>query len=118
VRIAGVENVPREGPVLFTANHAGLTETLVCFSAIPRSDLKALGLRVTPSVANFVLFHFPAGKPVNADRADTFLKSRGVIVRKVGAYGFPNALRMTIGSGEDNKRAIAALKDYMSGAAA
>ncbi len=82
------------------------------------SELKALGVDVTPSVANFVLFHFPAGRPATADGADAFLKSRGVIVRKVGAYGFPNSLRMTIGSGDDNKRAIAALKDYMSGAAA
>lgn len=43
VRIAGIEHIPREGPVLFTANHAGLTETLACFSAIPRTDLKAVG---------------------------------------------------------------------------
>lgn len=81
------------------------------------SELRKMGLEVTPSVANFVLFHFPPGKAATAEAADAFLKSRGVIVRKVGAYGFPNALRMTIGSGEDNKRAIAALKDYLSGAA-
>lgn len=43
MRATGVENIPPEGPVLFTANHAGLTETLACFSAIPRSDLKAVG---------------------------------------------------------------------------
>ena len=36
-------------------------------------------------------------------------------MRKVGAYGFPNALRMTIGSKDDNGRAIAALKDYVAG---
>lgn len=43
VRVAGVENVPAEGPVLFTANHAGMTESLACFSAIPRADLKVVG---------------------------------------------------------------------------
>ncbi len=43
VRVAGIANIPREGPVLFAANHAGVTETLVCFSAIPRTDLKAVG---------------------------------------------------------------------------
>jgi histidinol-phosphate aminotransferase len=82
------------------------------------SELRALGLEVTPSVANFVLFHFPSGERFTAEGADAFLKSRGVILRKVGAYGFPNALRMTIGSGDDNKRTLEALKDYMSGAAA
>ena len=82
------------------------------------SKLSGLGFDVTPSVANFVLFHVPTSGGKTAAGADEYLKSKGVIVRKVGAYGFPNALRMTIGSGDDNKRAIAALQDYMSGAKA
>jgi histidinol-phosphate aminotransferase len=87
---------------------------------LPRitADLEALGFKVTPSVANFVLFHFPEGSSKTAEGADLYLKSQGVIVRKVGAYGFPNALRMTIGSESDNSRAIAALKAYMAGVAA
>lgn len=87
---------------------------------LPRvsKELEALGLKVTPSVANFVLFHFPEGSKKSAEGADLYLKSQGVIVRKVGAYGFPNALRMTIGSEGDNARALAALKAYMAGASA
>ncbi|MBS0250086.1 MAG: histidinol-phosphate transaminase [Proteobacteria bacterium] len=80
-------------------------------------ELRKLGLAVTPSVANFVLMHFPEGSDKTAAGADDFLKSQGVIVRRVGAYGFPNALRMTIGSESDNKRAIDALARYMKGAA-
>jgi histidinol-phosphate aminotransferase len=79
-------------------------------------ELDKLGLTVTESVANFVLFHFD-GTEGNADDADSYLKSQGVILRKVGAYGLPNALRMTIGSENDNKRAIAALAQYLKGAA-
>lgn len=79
--------------------------------------LRAMGLDVTPSVANFVLIHFPQGSRKTASGADEYLKSKGVIVRKVGAYGFPNALRMTIGSESDNKRALEALQDYLSGSA-
>jgi histidinol-phosphate aminotransferase len=79
------------------------------------SELKKLGLAITPSVANFVLMHFPEGGAQTASGADEFLKSQGVIVRKVGAYGFPNALRMTIGSENDNKRAIDALARYLKG---
>ena len=41
----------------------------------------------------------------------------GIILRKVGAYGFPSALRMTIGSENDNRRTIAALANYLKGAA-
>lgn len=77
--------------------------------------LTEMGFDVTPSVGNFVLFHFDRLALANANDADTFLKSRGVIVRKVGAYGFPNALRMTIGSADDNTRALAALADYLAG---
>jgi histidinol-phosphate aminotransferase len=80
-------------------------------------ELEKLGLRVTPSVANFVLFHFDGHDGKSASDADEYLKSQGVILRKVGAYGFPNALRMTIGSEDDNKRTIAALSQYLKGAA-
>lgn len=80
-------------------------------------ELQKLGLDVTPSVANFVLFHFKDGATKFAAGADEYLKSRGVIVRKVGAYGFPNSLRMTIGSENDNMRAIEALAQYLRGAA-
>jgi histidinol-phosphate aminotransferase len=80
-------------------------------------ELEQLGLRVTPSVANFVLFHFDALEGKTASNADEYLKSQGVILRKVGAYGFPNALRMTIGSEDDNRRTIAALSQYLRGAA-
>jgi histidinol-phosphate aminotransferase len=79
-------------------------------------ELQGLGLAVTPSVANFVLFHFGESKGKTAAGADDFLKARGVLLRKVGAYGLPNALRMTIGSENDNKRAIAALAQYLEGA--
>jgi len=81
------------------------------------SELKKLGLAVTPSVANFVLMHFPEGHDKTASGADAYLKSQGIIVRKVGAYGFPNALRMTIGSESENKRAIDALARYLKGGA-
>lgn len=81
------------------------------------AELKKLGLAVTPSVANFVLMHFPESGGKTASEADEFLKLQGIILRKVGAYGFPNALRMTIGSENENKRAIDALARYLKGAA-
>src|SRR5690349_1190540 len=62
------------------------------------AELEKLGLRVTPSVANFVLVHFPNEIERNADAADAFLQSRAIIVRKMGSYGLPGALRVTIGT--------------------
>ena len=76
-------------------------------------ELTALGLAVTPSVANFVLVHFPEEPGRTASEADDFLIRRGYILRRVEAYGFPNALRMTIGSEEANLGVIAALKEFL-----
>ena len=78
-------------------------------------ELSALGLTVTPSVGNFVLIHFPAGKGRSAAEADDYLIRRGYILRRVDAYGLPDALRMTIGSEEANLGVIAALKEFLDG---
>ena len=45
--------------------------------------------------------------------ADAFLLARGVVLRRVDAYGLPNALRMTIGSAEANEAVIAGLTAFM-----
>ncbi|MGB7286622.1 MAG: histidinol-phosphate transaminase [Salaquimonas sp.] len=78
------------------------------------NELTALGLRVTPSVGNFILIHFPETKGKNAAEADDYLTQRGMILRAVTGYGFPNALRMTIGLEEVNKKVVAALKEFLS----
>jgi histidinol-phosphate aminotransferase len=77
-------------------------------------EFTTLGLRVTPSVGNFLLVHFPEGDPARtAEKADQFLCSRGFVLRRVTSYGFPNALRMTVGSEEANLGVIAALTAFM-----
>ena len=40
----------------------------------------------------------------------------GYVLRRVGAYGFPNALRMTIGGREDNEGVIEILRRFLGGA--
>lgn len=86
---------------------------------LPRvaSALIELGLEVTPSVANFVLIHFPEKAGKSAADCDAFLLDRGIILRRMGAYGFPNALRMTIGTEAANKDAIAAIAEFLGGKA-
>lgn len=76
-------------------------------------ELSALGLIVTPSAGNFLLVHFPGGER-DAPAADAFLTSRGIVLRRMEAYGLPHALRMTIGSEEANRAVVAALKDFLS----
>ncbi len=77
------------------------------------AELEKLGLRVTPSVANFLLIHFPEDEKHRADKADAWLLARGYILRRVGGYGFPNALRLTVGPEEANRGVIAALTEFM-----
>ncbi|TJW43907.1 MAG: histidinol-phosphate transaminase [Mesorhizobium sp.] len=76
-------------------------------------ELTRLGLRVTPSVGNFVLIHFPDDKKHSAAAADDYLSARGYILRRVSGYGFPNALRMSIGTEEANRGVIAALATFL-----
>jgi histidinol-phosphate aminotransferase len=75
--------------------------------------LEDLGLKVTPSVGNFVLIHFLGDEAKNAAAADAFLLNHGFVLRRVSGYGLPNALRMTIGSEEANLGVIATLTKFM-----
>lgn len=80
------------------------------------AELEKLGLTVTPSVANFLLAHFPAeGK--TADAANEALLAEGVVVRKVAGYGLPQALRITVGSEEACRKLVDVLSTFMRGAA-
>jgi histidinol-phosphate aminotransferase len=69
------------------------------------------GLKVTPSVANFVLIHFADTK--TAADANAFLMQRGLILRQVGAYKLPHALRMSVGTEEANRLVVKALSDWL-----
>lgn len=77
-------------------------------------ELRRIGLEVTPSVGNFVLIHFPEEDGQRAADADAFLLERGCVLRQVKAYGFDNALRMSIGSEEANKDVVAALTEFLN----
>src|SRR5437763_7699889 len=77
------------------------------------AEIGKLGLAVTPSAANFVLIHFPDVKGRTARDADAFLTRRGLILRAVGAYKLPNALRMTVGTEEANRLVVGALAEFL-----
>jgi histidinol-phosphate aminotransferase len=75
--------------------------------------LQQLGLEVTPSIGNFVLVHFSTEPGKTAGEAEQFLCERGYVLRGVGGYGLPNALRMSIGVEEANLGVISALKQFL-----
>jgi histidinol-phosphate aminotransferase len=77
--------------------------------------LSALGIGVTPSAANFLLLHFPKGNGRSAPEADKFLHRQRIILRRIEEYGLPDALRMTIGTEEENRAVLDALTSFMGG---
>ncbi len=68
-----------------------------------------MGLRYTKTEGNFILLHLSL---LGTDVTDALLQ-RGVIVRAMGGYGYPNAVRVTIGTAEENRRFVTALARYL-----
>lgn len=75
--------------------------------------LNALGIATTASVANFVLARFDDEKAANA--CDASLRDQGIIVRRMGGYGLPECLRLTIGTDDEMGALLSALKDFVKG---
>jgi histidinol-phosphate aminotransferase len=78
------------------------------------SEFGKLGLAVMPSQGNFVLVDF---RSAGAERVRQALKSRGILVRQMNAYGLPDYLRITIGTGEEMREVVEALRDILRQAA-
>ena len=65
-----------------------------------------MGLRYIQTEGNFIMLHVPQS---GADIADALLR-QGIIVRPMVGYGYPNAVRVTIGTQQENERLIKALR--------
>ena len=77
------------------------------------AEIEKLGFKVTPSVANFLLVHFSPDTERDAAAANAFLKSRGIILRRVAGYGLPGALRLTVGTEDENRKVVEALAAFV-----
>lgn len=75
-----------------------------------QAALTDLGIAADPSHANFVLARFE--DEAEALDCDSFLKSQGIIVRHVAAYGLPHCLRMTVGDEAGTTRLLEALTEW------
>ncbi len=72
-----------------------------------RSEVEKMGCRAYPSHTNFFLID------VGGDATSLYeaMLHKGVIVRSMKAYGYPNFIRITVGTDSENKRFIGALND-------
>ncbi len=81
-------------------------------------EIEKTGFKVTPSVGNFILVHLSDAPGRDADAADKALKAAGIIVRRMGGYGLANALRITIGSEDENSAVARAFSAFAASAGA
>lgn len=70
----------------------------------------SVGMVWKQGVANFGLFEFATEKKATA--CHDWLKSKGVLTRKIGSYGLPQYLRMSMGTPEDMEDVCAHLDDW------
>ncbi len=76
-------------------------------------QVRALGLEVNPSAANFVIVRFDPETPKNAEAAYQYLFGKGIVTRRVGGYGLPDWVRLSIGTREEMTAVLAALKEFL-----
>lgn len=72
--------------------------------------LDQLGLEYIKSSANFILFHIGID---NKEVEEKFLKS-GILIRGGEEFGYPNWVRVTIGTKEDTQKVLGILKEWIS----
>ncbi|MGH7822478.1 MAG: histidinol-phosphate transaminase [Candidatus Binatia bacterium] len=72
------------------------------------SELDRMGVAHVLTEANFILVRVGAGA-----RVSEALLHEGVIVRPMGGYGFPEHVRVTIGTEAENRRFLEALRDVL-----
>jgi len=83
-------------------------DTLIAQREIVQAGLTKLGLTITPSAANFLLF---GGFNRPADQLWQKLLDRGILIRDVGLLG---QLRVTIGTAAENQAFLSALTEVLA----
>ena len=82
--------------------------------AMLAEGLAELGVPSDTSCTNFVLARFASEAEANA--CDDMLKSDGILVRRVGGYGLPDCLRITVGDEASCRRVIESVRAFKAGA--
>jgi len=83
-------------------------DTLIAQREVVQAGLAKLGLAITPSAANFLLF---SGFSQPADQIWQKLLDRGILIRDVGLLG---QLRVTIGTAAENQAFLSALTEVLA----
>jgi histidinol-phosphate aminotransferase len=106
--LSAITQAVAEVALSFSAELLAGVDTLVAQRAIVQAELTKLGLTITPSAANFLLF---GGFKQPADEIWRKLLDRGILIRDVGLLG---QLRVTIGTAAENQAFLSALTEVLA----
>lgn len=73
--------------------------------------LEALGLPYVPSAGNFVMVELKS--PDQVSRLNDLLLQRGIAIRPLAPFGFPQCVRITVGLPEENDLVFRALREIL-----
>jgi histidinol-phosphate aminotransferase len=76
-------------------------------------ELRAMGVRVYPSVCNFLLIRVPPDPAMSVATLQRHLWDHGILVKSLTSYNLPDCLRITIGTEEENHALVAALREVL-----
>ena len=76
-------------------------------------ELTLLNLDFQSSITNFLLIKFPSDLKHNAQNAENYLASNGILVRGMKVYGLSNYLRVSIGTQDENIKFLNELKSFL-----
>jgi len=74
------------------------------------TGLAEIGVPSDTSTANFILARF--GSETEANACDDYLRSEGILVRRVAGYKLPNCLRITVGDESACRRIVHAVAQF------
>ena len=78
-----------------------------------KKELQSLNLDFQPSITNFLMIRFPSNSKHNAQNAENYLASKGILVRSMQVYGLSNYIRVSIGNEKENLIFIDELKAFL-----
>jgi histidinol-phosphate aminotransferase len=108
-------NAPAQWAALAALGDAGHVERSLTTNrdglAFLQDEFRRLGVEFVPSHGNFILVRVGKGQEVFKQ-----LLTQGVIVRPMGGYKFPEHIRVTVGTADENRRFIEALENVMRNA--
>ena len=106
--LSAITQAVAEVALSFSTELLAGVDTLIAQREIVQAELTKLGLTITPSAANFLLF---GGFKQPADQIWHKLLDRGILIRDVGLLG---QLRVTIGTAAENQAFISALTEVLA----